>query len=157
MMWVVDIERMLDEADLPAPVEEWRNHCIFRVPPHFKMVHDNAFKPQAVTLGPFHHDRDEHAVMEGHKRRAIRHLLQRAGKALRDLAAAVEKVAEDLEDAYAGLGAEWRGRNRGRFLEMMIADGCFLLEVIRNYAIETNRKVSFLFGKILLCNNMKNI
>jgi hypothetical protein len=43
----------------------------------------------------------------------------------------VEGVAVELEDAYAGLGSEWRGENRGRFLEMMVADGCFLLEVIR--------------------------
>ncbi|CAO2141947.1 unnamed protein product [Urochloa humidicola] len=144
-MWVVDIEKMLDndEADLVAsPAEEWRSHCIFRVPPHFKMVHGNTFKPQAVTLGPFHHDRDGHAIMEGHKRRAIRHLLRRAGKSLRDLAVAVEEVANELEEAYAGLNGEWRGPNRGRFLEMMIADGCFLLEVMRNYAIEINKKDS---------------
>ncbi|CAL4992775.1 unnamed protein product [Urochloa decumbens] len=145
-MWVVDIEKMLDdddEADLMAsPAEEWRSHCIFRVPPHFKMVHGSAFKPQAVTLGPFHHDRDGNAIMEGHKRRAVRHLLRRAGRTLRDLAVAVEEVAVELEEAYAGLDGEWRGRNRGRFLEMMIADGCFLLEVMRNYAIEIYKKDS---------------
>ncbi|CAN6363093.1 unnamed protein product [Urochloa humidicola] len=141
-MWVVDIEKMLDddEADpVASPAEEWRSHCIFRVPPHFKMAHGSAFRPQAVTLGPFHHNRDRHSIMEGHKRRAVRHLLRRAGRTLRELAAAVEEVADELEDAYAGLDAEWRGRNRGRFLEMMIADGCFLLEVMRNYAIEMNK------------------
>ncbi|CAL4992791.1 unnamed protein product [Urochloa decumbens] len=136
-MWVVDIEKMLDgdEADLPtSPAEEWRSHSIFRVPSHFKMVRgNNAFKPQTVTLGPFHHDRDSHAIMEGHKRTAVRHLLRRAGKPLRELAAAMEEVANEMEDAYDGLDGEWRGRNRGRFLEMMIADGCFLLEVMRNY------------------------
>ncbi|CAL4992797.1 unnamed protein product [Urochloa decumbens] len=143
-MWVVDIEKMLDhEADQSAPpAEEWRSHYIFRVPPHFKMVHGSAFKPQAVTLGPFHHDRDSNAIMEGHKRRAVRHLLWRAGKTLRDLAAGVEDVANELEDAYAGLDSEWLGQNRGRFLEMMIADGCFLLEVMRNYAIEMNKEDS---------------
>ncbi|CAL4980890.1 unnamed protein product [Urochloa decumbens] len=122
-----------DEADLVAsPAVEWRSHSIFRVPPHFKMVHGSAFKPQAVTLGPFHHDRDGNAIMEGHKRRAVRHLLRRAGKTL----------ADELEDAYAGLDSEWLGQNRGRFLEVMIADGCFLLEVMRNYAIEMNKKDS---------------
>ncbi|CAL4987668.1 unnamed protein product [Urochloa decumbens] len=134
-MWVVDIEKMFDgdEADLVAsPAVEWRSHSIFRVPPHFKMVHGSAFKPQAVTLGPFHHDRDGNAIMEGHKRRAVRHLLRRAGKTL----------ADELEDAYAGLDSEWLGQNRGRFLEVMIADGCFLLEVMRNYAIEMNKKDS---------------
>ncbi|CAN6372283.1 unnamed protein product [Urochloa humidicola] len=141
-MWVVDIEKMHEADQSAPPADEWRSHCIFRVPPHFKTVHGNAFKPQAVTLGPFHHDRGSHAIMEGHKRRAVRHLLRRAGKTLRDLAVAVEEVADELEDAYAGLDGEWRRQNRGRFLEMMIADGCFLLEVMRNYAIEINKKDS---------------
>jgi len=83
-----------------------------------------------VALGPFHHKDAALGPMEEHKRRAVRHLLRRAGKTLGELAAAVEGVAVELEDAYAGLGGEWRGENRGRFLEMMVADGCFLLEVI---------------------------
>lgn len=57
------------------------------------------------------------------KLRAVQHLLQRAGKTLGDLASAVEGVATDLEDAFAELGSEWRGMNRDRFLQMMIADG----------------------------------
>ena len=84
-----------------------------------------------MALGPFHHKDAALRPMEEHKRKAVRHLLRRAGKTLGELAAAVEGVAIELEDAYAGLGGEWRGENRGRFLEMMVADGCFLLEVIR--------------------------
>uniref|UniRef100_M8BMI9 Uncharacterized protein n=1 Tax=Aegilops tauschii TaxID=37682 RepID=M8BMI9_AEGTA len=50
------------------------------------------------------------------------------------LVAAVEKVADELEDAYMDLGDEWQGEKRGKFLEMMITDGCFLLEVMRTVA-----------------------
>ncbi|XP_039778403.1 uncharacterized protein LOC120645709 [Panicum virgatum] len=130
-MWVVDMQKALDVADLPATVDKWPRHSIFRVPPRFRSVHGGAvYKPQTVALGPFHHGDPDLAPMEPHKRRAVAHLLRRAGRALGELAA-----AGDLEDAYEGLGAEWRGEDsRGAFLEMMVADGCFLLEVIRQHS-----------------------
>ena len=92
------------------------------MPPHFK-TGKNVFKPKMVALGPFHHKDAALRPMEEHKLRAVQHLLQRAGKTLGDLASAAEGVATDLEDAYAELGSEWRGMNRDRFLQMMIADG----------------------------------
>ncbi|CAD6253677.1 unnamed protein product [Miscanthus lutarioriparius] len=64
--------------------------------------------------------------------RALRHLLWRAKRPLEEFAAAVEDVAEKLESAYLDLGDEWRGADGWeRFLEMMIVDGCFLLEVMK--------------------------
>ncbi|KAG2562520.1 hypothetical protein PVAP13_8KG282600 [Panicum virgatum] len=125
------MQKALDVADLPATVDKWPRHSIFRVPPRFRSVHGGAvYKPQTVALGPFHHGDPDLAPMEPHKRRAVAHLLRRAGRALGELAA-----AGDLEDAYEGLGAEWRGEDsRGAFLEMMVADGCFLLEVIRQHS-----------------------
>jgi hypothetical protein len=84
-----------------------------------------------VALGPFHHDDQDLKPMEEHKLRAVRHHVLRAGKTIGELAAAVQDVADELEDTYMDLGDEWCGKNRGRFLEMMIADGCFLLEVMK--------------------------
>ncbi|TVU24699.1 hypothetical protein EJB05_27152, partial [Eragrostis curvula] len=131
-MWVADMERHLGGAELPSTMEKWAKHCIFCVPRRLRIGGGNAFKPQTVTLGPFHHGDAALRPMEEHKRRAVAHLLRRAGRTLGEVAAAVEEVAGELEDAYAGLHAKWRGRNRGKFLEMMVADGCFLLEVMRN-------------------------
>ncbi|OEL25054.1 hypothetical protein BAE44_0013926 [Dichanthelium oligosanthes] len=124
-MWVVDMEKKLDGAEPPATVQKWPKHCVFRIPPRFRAARGNVFKPQAVALGPFHHREPDLAPMEEHKRRAVWHLLRCAGMALGELAAAVEGVARDLEDAYAGLGGKWRAgeENQGRFLEMMVADG----------------------------------
>lgn len=94
----------------------------------------SVYKPQTVSLGPFHHDDKELKPIEEHKLRAVHHLLQRDSckTTLSELVATMEKVGEELEDAYMELGDEWRGEeNRGKFLEMMIIDGCFLLEVMR--------------------------
>uniref|UniRef100_M8BYQ9 Uncharacterized protein n=1 Tax=Aegilops tauschii TaxID=37682 RepID=M8BYQ9_AEGTA len=109
--WVVDMEKKLEDAEPPAKVQRWPKHCIFRVPLRFTSKMVDGIK---LTLG--------------------------------GLVAAMETVADEPEDAYMNLGDEWRGggdaymsrgdewrgeENRGKFLEMMITDGCFLLEVMR--------------------------
>lgn len=136
-MWVVDMEKKLSDAETLAKVSKWAKHCIFLVPPRFKRMmvdgrrDSTMYKPQTVALGPFHHGNEGLKPMEEHKMRAVRHLLHRADKTIGELVESVEVVADELEDAYMDLGDEWRGENRGKFLEMMIADGCFLLEVMR--------------------------
>ncbi|CAL4980904.1 unnamed protein product [Urochloa decumbens] len=131
-LWVVDVEKKLDEADASVEVSRWQRHCIYRVPACIKDLKPKAYKPQVVSLGPFHHGDPELVPMEEHKRRALRHLLRRAKKPLEEFVTAVEEVAGQLASAYLDLGAEWReGEGRERFVEMMIVDGCFLLEVMR--------------------------
>ncbi|KAK3120360.1 hypothetical protein QOZ80_9AG0686320 [Eleusine coracana subsp. coracana] len=130
--WVVDVEKTLSQADAAVEISRWERHCIYRVPACIKDLNSKAYKPQVVSLGPFHHDDAALQPMEEHKRRALGHLLRRAKKPLEEFAAAVEEVAEQLESAYLDLDDRWRGaEGRERFLEMMIVDGCFVLEVIR--------------------------
>ncbi|KAL6654779.1 hypothetical protein ACP70R_008244 [Stipagrostis hirtigluma subsp. patula] len=130
--WVVDVEKTLKDADTSVEVSLWQRHCIYRVPACIKDLNPKAYRPQVVSLGPFHHGDPELRPMEEHKRRALRHLLRRAARPLEEFAAAVEDAADRLESAYMDLGAEWRGAGgRERFVEMMIVDGCFLLEVMR--------------------------
>ena len=105
--WVVDVEKDLGEADASVEVSRWQRHCIYRVPACIKDLNRKAYKPQLVSLGPFHHGRDgELLPMEEHKRRALQHLLRRAKRPLEEFAAAVEDVAEQLESAYLDLGDE---------------------------------------------------
>uniref|UniRef100_M8BD62 Uncharacterized protein n=1 Tax=Aegilops tauschii TaxID=37682 RepID=M8BD62_AEGTA len=143
--WVSDVEKTLNEADKTVEVAQWERHCIYRVPACIKDIKSKAYQPQVVSLGPFHHGDPNLLPMEEHKRRALRHLLRRAGRPLDDFVAAVEEIAEQLESAYMDLGGEWRagidGRGRERVLEMMIVDGCFLLEVMRRTAAGNSKQV----------------
>ncbi|VAH07272.1 unnamed protein product [Triticum turgidum subsp. durum] len=143
--WVSDVEKTLNEADKTVEVAQWERHCIYRVPACIKDIKSKAYQPQVVSLGPFHHGDPNLLPMEEHKRRALRHLLRRAGRPLDDFVAAVEEIAEQLESAYMDLGGEWRagidGKGRERFLEMMIVDGCFLLEVMRRTAAGNLKQV----------------
>ena len=53
------------------------------------------------------------------------------GKPLTEYVAAMEEVADELEAAYDGLDDRWRGVNRSSFVQMMVMDGCFLIELIK--------------------------
>ncbi|GJN04686.1 hypothetical protein PR202_ga22253 [Eleusine coracana subsp. coracana] len=130
--WVLEMEKMLEDTNPSVETLHWKKACIYRVPKWLKDITNNkAYMPKMVSLGPFHHGDAELMPMEEHKRRATLRLVKRSGKPLREFIAAVEKVADDLDDAYSDLGEEWRGANRARFVEMMVMDGCFLLEIVR--------------------------
>ncbi|KQJ88230.1 hypothetical protein BRADI_4g16496v3 [Brachypodium distachyon] len=112
---------------------QWAAQYIYRVPAFIKNLNRGAYKPRTVSLGPYHYGDRELQPMESHKRRALAHVLQRAGKTEKnDLVKAMEEVAEQLLNAYTDLSDDWRrSRRRDDFLQMMATDGCFLLEVMR--------------------------
>ncbi|KAJ1265349.1 hypothetical protein BS78_08G069900 [Paspalum vaginatum] len=132
--WVAEVER--EVADGGASSEEsarWRRQCVYRVPACIKDLNRKAYQPQVVSLGPFHHGEPHLRPMDSHKRRALVHFLRRARRPLAEFAAAVAGAGERLEGAYEGLGEEWRAGDGEdwRFVELMVTDGCFLLEVMR--------------------------
>ncbi|KAL5205183.1 hypothetical protein ABZP36_033392 [Zizania latifolia] len=123
-----DLKKDHAGADEKLKLEQWEKHSIYRVPAAVRDLHPYAYQPQVVSLGPFHHGDDHLLPMEQHKRRAVTHLLRRTDRPLEEFVAAVEEVATELEDAYQDLGDDWRGE---RFLQVMVTDGCFLLEMMR--------------------------
>jgi len=122
-----------DDDPSAAERARWNRRSIYRVPEGMKeQTKSEAYRPLFVSLGPFHHGDPRLVPMEEHKRRAVLHLVRRAGRPLRDFVAAMEAVADELLDAYGDLGEQWRGGSgTDRFLEVMLADGCFLLEMMR--------------------------
>ncbi|VAI77922.1 unnamed protein product [Triticum turgidum subsp. durum] len=137
--WVVEMEKTIGDMNVDPAVEmaRWKRHSVYRVPERIKNLHNSkAYQPELVSLGPFHHGDPELLPMEEHKRRAVVHLVKRSGKPLREFVAAVAEVATQLLDAYKDLGDEWRGAdNRERFVELMVTDGCFLVEAMRMDAL----------------------
>ena len=119
--WVVEMQ-----------MARWKQHCIHRVPEFIKkMTNRDAYQPQLMSLGPLHHGEPHLLPMEEHKGRAVLHMVNWVGKPLTEFVAAIEEVADELEAAYDGLDDRWRGVNRCRFVQMMVTDGCFLLELMR--------------------------
>ncbi|KAL6890230.1 hypothetical protein ACP4OV_008993 [Aristida adscensionis] len=138
--WVVDMKQQLEHANPEAEMARWKQRCIYRAPEWMKEItNSKAYRPWLVSLGPFHHGERHLLPMEEHKRRAVLHLVKRSGKPLEAFVAAIEEVADELQAAYEDLDDQWRGANKGRFVELMVTDGCFLLELLRMIVLGPRR------------------
>lgn len=68
--WEVEMEKMIKDTVWPWYVETKRRrlgrHSIYRVPEYIKeMTNRNAYRPQLVSLGPFHHGDPARAAPHG--------------------------------------------------------------------------------------------
>ncbi|KAF7135600.1 hypothetical protein RHSIM_Rhsim08G0187500 [Rhododendron simsii] len=133
--WVIKVEDELEQMASSdtiqtAETQHWEKRSIYRVPACVTDLNKKAYRPQAVSFGPYHHGEDNLVPMEEHKRRALLHFLKRSGKPLKSYVDSLAGVAQSLKDSYESLDPAW-GRDTGRFLQLMILDGCFMLEVLR--------------------------
>ncbi|KAK3409565.1 hypothetical protein EUGRSUZ_J01673 [Eucalyptus grandis] len=120
----------------------WEKRSIYRVPAHIANLNREAYQPQAVSFGPYHYGEVHLRPMEDHKHRALIHFLRRSWKPLEHLLESLRNVAGDLEASYVALDPKWKeGSGEGvvdRFLQLMITDGCFMLEILRFKTQEVN-------------------
>ncbi|KAF7124342.1 hypothetical protein RHSIM_Rhsim12G0027400 [Rhododendron simsii] len=130
--WAMQLE---DELKLmttteTAEMQQWNKQSIYKVPKGVTVLNSSAYKPEFVSFGPYHHMEYHLEQMEKHKRRALLHFLKRSRKPLASYVAVLAEVAQSLKDSYESLDPIWEA-DTDRFLELMILDGCFMLEVLR--------------------------
>ncbi|XP_077226515.1 UPF0481 protein At3g47200-like [Tasmannia lanceolata] len=126
---IIDMDRLSrtgesNEGDL------WTKHSIYKVP----MFHPNknAFEPKLVSIGPYHYGKPHLRSMEEHKLRALHQHLKRSNKPINDYKMILDDILQNLMDSYEQLDNIWRDRDT--FLELMILDGSFLLELLGSYS-----------------------
>ncbi|CAN6313023.1 unnamed protein product [Urochloa humidicola] len=121
---------MQRRVDAAAPLGD--DPCIiFRLPAAVRERHRDLYEPKVVSVGPYYHGRAGLAAAQHHKWRLLRAFLSRAAGGnkpgaggLGALVRAAREVEADARRCYAdgfGLGAD-------EFAEMLVLDGCFLLE-----------------------------
>ncbi|KAL8533703.1 hypothetical protein ACS0TY_009919 [Phlomoides rotata] len=134
--WIIELmEELKNEAEVsPDEPERWTKTSIYKIPVHAVNMNKEAYLPWAAAIGPYHyHHKDEQLQqMEGHKKRALAHILCRSEKPLKSYVDPLVEVVHDLMDAYGHLDEDWK-QDAKRFLHLMIIDGCFILEIMRAY------------------------
>ncbi|KAF9619579.1 hypothetical protein IFM89_007406 [Coptis chinensis] len=130
MNWVVDVNEKLGEFDISKEMEHWKKQSIYRVPACVTDLNKKAYKPQAVSFGPYHHGEEDLELMEGHKQRALLHFLKRSKKSIETCIETLGGRVQELMDSYDWIDHMWHDKNI--FLQLMILDGCFMLEVLRS-------------------------
>ncbi|KAH0456118.1 hypothetical protein IEQ34_014025 [Dendrobium chrysotoxum] len=144
---ILDLTRKL-QLPQNQPAQEPCSKSIYRVPKILTDINSQAYEPKLTSFGPYHHNchhllpREESklsALLQFHRR------IARASKTPDDVLIAMRRVEPRLIAYYDGLQVEEdyedcleRGRfhhrdwlkEKDEFLEIMITDGCFALEIM---------------------------
>ncbi|CAJ2653716.1 unnamed protein product [Trifolium pratense] len=110
--------------------EQWRKHSIYKIPSQITDLNEKAYKPRAISFGPYHNGEEKLKAMEEHKHRVLVHFLKRCKKPIELLFQCLDQVAQELRDSYKPLDLIWTN-DTPKFIQMMILDGCFILEFLR--------------------------
>ncbi|KAI3982468.1 hypothetical protein MKX01_006599 [Papaver californicum] len=100
-----------------------------KLPSSLKMVNVKAYEPQVVSIGPYHNGKPHLMPMVIHKKRALVHFVKRSGVPLQTYITELMKVVDELKLLYTQLDQDWIHGDQ-KFVELMIVDGCFLLEFL---------------------------
>ncbi|KAJ4965355.1 hypothetical protein NE237_017204 [Protea cynaroides] len=128
--WVISIRDKLEQARQDHDAASWANLCIYRVPRTLREGDDKAFVPQVVSLGPYHHGREHLRDMEHHKWRSLHRILKRTRQDVKFYLDSLRELEEKARACYEVLIP----LSSYEFVEMMVLDGCFVLELFQGAA-----------------------
>lgn len=110
---------------------------IYRVHRHLRDMNPKAYEPEVIAIGPYYRDRDHLQMMEDHKLRYLDFLVQRKTENdVRKYVAAIARVESQARKCYA----EPINLNEIEFIEMLVLDGCFIIELVRKFDMANLRE-----------------
>uniref|UniRef100_A0A7N0RIX4 Uncharacterized protein n=1 Tax=Kalanchoe fedtschenkoi TaxID=63787 RepID=A0A7N0RIX4_KALFE len=108
--------------------------CIYRVPPTMREVNEASYTPRVVSIGPFHHGRDEYESMENQKMRYLNDFVERTQKSLKDIV----NIAHSWEVRARRCYSQSVEPSSAKFVLMLLKDGVFIVE----HMLRIRRKVT---------------
>lgn len=150
--WMRQIRAKADQA--PTLLRETAGDsacCIFRVPQSLVEINEKAYQPRIVSIGPYHHGLDHLKMIEEHKWRFLGSLLDREEDSDNILQRCF-KIIESSEGRIRECYSETNSFSSREFVEMMVLDGCFIIELVCKVTGLIQRKVDdpiFQMGWIL--------
>ncbi|KAK6944007.1 Protein of unknown function DUF247, plant [Dillenia turbinata] len=112
-------------------MESRRPACIHRVPPSLAGISEDAIYPEVVSIGPYHRGEERLLDFESYKLSFLDSLLQRVerkGNALEHFFRAMQDAEEKARNCYS----ESIPMSSNDFAEMLLLDGCFIVELFRH-------------------------
>ncbi|KAG6751320.1 hypothetical protein POTOM_045848 [Populus tomentosa] len=113
-----------------SPVSNW---SIWKVPDSLRTVNGDAYNPHIISIGPLHRGKKKLQSMEVHKLYYMRSLLQRTPDLHETLRSSAEAI-EDFKGMVRACYAEPIHRRSGDLAEILLVDGCFMLELFIRYS-----------------------
>ncbi|GFZ10663.1 hypothetical protein Acr_22g0000610 [Actinidia rufa] len=109
---------------------------IYKVHDRLRRQNERAYEPEILAVGPYHHGKGNLRMMEEHKLRYLKLLLERTNERSVDrYILAMRKLQERAQRCYS----DSISLNKDEFVEMMLLDSCFVIELLRKFTIKTMR------------------
>ncbi|KAB2619142.1 hypothetical protein D8674_015011 [Pyrus ussuriensis x Pyrus communis] len=125
-----DIENPKDplqkKLDNLSPLSSLR--CVYRVPKRLRRVNEKAYTPQVVSIGPLHHGKEHLKAMEEHKKRYLRHFLNRTRERV-SFSDYIQMIG-DKEGRLRGSYAEPIEFGSDQFVRIVLVDAAFIIEFL---------------------------
>ncbi|KAF5464941.1 hypothetical protein F2P56_014978 [Juglans regia] len=103
--------------------------CMFKVHEQLRKVNEKAYKPMLLAIGPYnYHGKVGQGLMEEHKLCYLKQMLERKNE--RSVEVYIRTLRE-LEERARNCYAEDISLTTFEFVEMMLLDGCFIIEFFR--------------------------
>ncbi|KAJ8766485.1 hypothetical protein K2173_022544 [Erythroxylum novogranatense] len=115
------------------------SHSICKINESLLKANEKAYVPAKVSIGPYHHGKEQFKFMEEHKWRYVYALLSRRPNletVLDDCVAALKQLEGRAVSCYS----EKTNFTSDEFLKIMLIDGCFLIELFMKYSMKSLRR-----------------
>ncbi|MED6196911.1 hypothetical protein PIB30_051828 [Stylosanthes scabra] len=147
----IKINALLEEAQ-PRFSKEC---CIYRVPNNIRKLNEDAYTPDVVSIGPFHHGNQNLLDMEGQKRLYCRQFIERSEtKNLESLVSCVQ----ELEAKVRGCYSHDIKLSKEELVMVILVDSCFILELLfKFYFFLTHGDNSILFPDQIMQHIQKDL
>ncbi|CAL9246950.1 unnamed protein product [Arabidopsis halleri] len=129
--WVISIKDKMEQALRYDATNSWDKLCIYRVPFYLQENDKKSYLPQTVSIGPYHHGKEHLLPMERHKWRAVNKVMARTKHNIEMYIDAMKELEEEARACYQG---PIDMKNSNEFTEMLVLDGCFVLELLKGTA-----------------------
>ncbi|XP_047176453.1 UPF0481 protein At3g47200-like isoform X2 [Vigna umbellata] len=118
----IDIKKLLEKGKSLITNE----CCIYRVPLNIRQLNEDAYTPQVVSIGPFHHDSiDRLRDMESHKIMYCKSYLDRTNTTSERWISYIEGEEPKIRSCYSGTLVF----DKKKLLEIIFVDCGFILEL----------------------------
>ncbi|KOM41967.1 hypothetical protein LR48_Vigan04g216500 [Vigna angularis] len=118
----IDIKKLLEKGKSLITNE----CCIYRVPLNIRQLNEDAYTPQVVSIGPFHHDSiDRLRDMESHKIMYCKSFLDRTHTTSESWISYIEGEEPKIRSCYSGTLVF----DKKKLLEIIFVDCGFILEL----------------------------
>ncbi|KAM7485995.1 hypothetical protein LguiA_002004 [Lonicera macranthoides] len=109
---------------------------IFKVHDQLRNVNEKAYEPDIISIGPYHHGKNNLKMMEEHKLRYLQYRLRKKKESLQRYVVAMRELEGKVRRCYA----EPLNLNEDELIEMMLLDGFFIVELVRKFRMSNLRQ-----------------